>query len=88
MESRIAPIKSTSQRAEPAAVARAAAAPDQTLRQTGSREFVRMALAAVASGVVFGIVSGLVVWLIASYQHLDSADALAHAPEAVERTAR
>lgn len=89
MESRIAPIKSTSIKVEAATGASNAAANAQTLRRSGSREFINMALAAIASGVVFGIVSGLVVWLIASHPQLegDSA-ALAQSPQAVERSAR
>lgn len=89
MESRIAPIKSTSLKVESAASAGSAAAQPQPLRRSGSREFLNMALAAIASGVVFGIVSGLVVWLIASHQHLEGTGAaLAQSPQAIERSAR
>lgn len=89
MESRIAPIKSTSVKLESVVTPKGNAAEGQALRRSGSREFLNMALAAIASGVVFGVVSGLVVWLVASHQHLDGAsDALAQAPQAVERNAR
>jgi hypothetical protein len=85
MQARIAQIKSTTPHSETLNVAPANATPETSLARSGSREFVRMALAAVASGIVFGLVSGLVVWLIASYQHLDGTPAdLATAPQAVE----
>ncbi len=89
MESRIAPIKSTTCKIESAPPAAGAAVGEPGLRATGSREFLRMALAAFASGVVFSIVSGMVVWLIASQQHLqDASEALAQAPQTVERSHR
>ncbi|MBL8515368.1 MAG: hypothetical protein JNM76_00250 [Betaproteobacteria bacterium] len=79
MQARIASIKSTLRRPEPVTQ------PAVTLARSGGREFLRMALVAVASGLVFGIVSGLVVWLVASHQHFDDAEAaLANAPQAVE----
>lgn len=89
MESRIAPIKSTSCKIESVAQAANSTVTQRTLRSAGSREFVRMALAAFASGVVFSLVSGMLVWLVASQQHLqDTSEALAQAPQAVERAAR
>lgn len=89
MESRIAPIKSTVCKPEAVTPASDCAANTRTLRVNGSREFVRMALAAFASGVVFSLVSGMVIWLAASQQHLqDTSQALAEAPQAVERIAR
>jgi hypothetical protein len=79
MQARIASIKST--RPRPETVTPAAT----TLAKGGSREFLRMAAVAVVSGVVFGIVSGLVIWLVASHQHFDEAPtALSNAPQAVE----
>ncbi|MDX2218941.1 MAG: hypothetical protein SF172_07970 [Burkholderiales bacterium] len=89
MESRIAPIKSTSCKIESVAQSANSTVTQGTLRSAGSREFVRMALAAFASGVVFSLVSGMLVWLVASQQHLqDTSEALAQAPQAVERAAR
>lgn len=89
MESRIAPIKSTVCKTEAITPAPDGAANTRTLRVNGRREFVRMALAAFASGVVFSLVSGMVVWLVASQQHLqDTSTAFAETPQAVERIAR
>lgn len=91
MEARIAPIKSTSPKIEQQLNSGTDAAVErQSLRRSGSREFVNMALAAIASGVVFGIVSGLVVWLVASHQQFEGAgDTLAQsAPQVSERSSR
>jgi hypothetical protein len=79
MQARIAPIKSTRRRPE------TITPPAASLAKSGSREFLRMAAVAVVSGVVFSLVSGLLVWLVASHQHFDgAAEAFAQAPQAVE----
>ena len=77
MEARIAPVKRTVAKPEPAAAAPAAALPRGT-----SREFFRMALAAVASGVVFSLVSALVVYLVVSHPQFEPGP-FAHATSAV-----
>mgnify|MGYP003596671756 CR=1 FL=1 len=77
MEARIAPIKRTLAKPEPATTVATPSLPKGT-----SREFARMALAAVASGVVFGLVSGLVVYLVASHPQLEPGP-LAHTDNTV-----
>lgn len=82
MEARIAPIKRTLVKPEPVT-----AAPDRRLPAGSTREFVRMALAAVASGLVFGLVSGLLVYLVASHPQLEPGP-LAQAPHSVSAPAQ
>ncbi len=90
MEARIAPIKRTVAKPEPAV----AAAP--SLPAGSSREFLRMALAALASGVVFGLVAGLLVYLVASHPDMEpgplaqntAASSVNHSSAAAGTTAR
>ena len=63
MQSRIAHIKRTTLKSP-----LPAAGPSP---RSGTSEFLRMVAAAVVSGVVFGLVSGLLVYLVASHQQLD-----------------
>ena len=65
MQSRIAHIKRVTLK-NPINVS----APTQ---RSGTSEFLRMVAAAVVSGLVFGLVSGLLVYLVASHQQLDPA---------------
>lgn len=82
MQSRIAQIKRTTLKSPAPAIA--------VSTRSGGTEFLRMVAAAVVSGLVFGLVSGLLVFLVASHQQLDpSSGGLASLPiTAVQPTSR
>jgi len=77
-QSRFATIKRVTPR-EPVNVVAPAAAPSLTAGH--GKELARMAFTAFASGLVFSLVSGLLIFLVASQSQPDPRDALASAAQ-------